>query len=364
MKKTVFFSGVFFLYFYIFYNQIYNKAGLFPSDLPDHISFGQQFLAGDNQLPHPGLYLLIFLVSLVSPFSFEESGILTLSILVVLISWIIYRFLTKYTDKALEYTSVLMIVTPIFVPFFNQLYLGQSSANVYHNPTLIAVKPFVYLSLIYFIKMLEKPTLLNVVLTGFILMASTVMKPNFVLVFIFTAPLYMLIKNVSFNRWFLLMATLVPTGSLLIYQYFRTYNLDDGGKIVFDFLGVWNLYSPSPLLSVVLSLSFPLGILVFRSKSVWNSRYLLFSWIGTIIAYLQFAVLAEEGIRYTHANFVWGVHMMVALLFLFSVIELIKWKIEVGNGNWKQTLVQTILAFHFCSGLYYLIAIILGNSYI
>ncbi|MNW44172.1 hypothetical protein D3C74_213950 [compost metagenome] len=363
MKKILFFSGVFSLYLYIFYNQIYHIDGRFLSDLPAHMSLGQQFLTGEKYLPHPGLYLLTFFVSLVSPFNFEESGILTLSILVVFISWIIYRFLIKYTDRALEYTGILMIVSPVFVPFFNQLYLGQASSNIYHNPTLIAVKPFVYLSLIYFIKMLEKPNYWNVTLTGLILVTSAIMKPNFMLIFIFAAPLYLLIKKVTLKKWTLLLFTLFPTGCLLIYQYLKTYNSDEGSMVVVDFLGVWNLYSPSPLLSILISLLFPLGILIFRHESVWKSSYLLFSWIGLIIAYLQFGLLAEDGIRYADGNFSWGVQIMVPLVFLFSVIELINWKVEVGKNNWKLALVQLTLAVHFYSGLYYLISIVIGNSY-
>jgi hypothetical protein len=43
-------------------------------------------------------------------------------------------------------TFALMVVTAIYVPFFNRsVYLGQGSPSLIHVPTIIVVKPFVFL---------------------------------------------------------------------------------------------------------------------------------------------------------------------------------------------------------------------------
>ncbi|MFD1885682.1 hypothetical protein [Paenibacillus wenxiniae] len=361
MKKNFFFVSVFSIYFYIFYSQMYRTEDGFFSDLPAHMDMAMQFFEGKGYLAHPGFYFLAKLLEIITPLDFKQASVCMLSIFATAIAYIIFKVIEKETEYAFEYTGMLMLVTAIFIPFFNHLYLGQASSNIYHNPTLIIVKPFAYLSLILFIRLLDQMNKKMFWWATIVLTLSVIMKPNFILAFLFTIPIYLLLKKANLKQWLLSAGMIVPTLFILAYQYVRTYNTETASSVVIDPFGVWNLWTPSPLFSFLLGTAFPLAIVIFRYRQVWNSKFLLCSWIGLVISYSQFILLAEGGYRFSHGNFAWGLQIFIALVFLFSVIEWIHWKKETFVG-WKMSLVNIIFSLHLVSGSYYLIRIMLGYS--
>lgn len=334
----------------------------FHSDLLVHMDIATQFFEGKGYIAHPGFYFISKLLEILSPLDFKQAAVCVLSIFATWIAYIIFKVLEKETEHALSYTGMLMLVTAIYIPFFNQLYLGQASSNIYHNPTLIIVKPFAYLALILFIQLLDNQNKKLFWLATIVLTLSVISKPNFILAFLFTIPIYLLLKKSNLKKWLISIGVIVPTIFILAYQYFQTYDTTTKSSVVIDPFGVWNLWTPSPLFSFLLGTAFPLTILIFRYRQVWNSKYLLCSWIGLIIAYVQFILLAEGGQRFGDGNFVWGLQIFISIVFLFSVIEWIHWRKETSTG-WKIGLVNIIISLHLMSGSYYLIRIMFGYSY-
>lgn len=341
---------------------MYRATDAFHSDLLAHMDIATQLFEGKGYLAHPGFYWIAKLLEVVSPLDFRQASVCVLSIFATLIAYIIFKVLEKETEHALVYTGMLMLVSAIYIPFFNHLYLGQASSNIYHNPTLIIVKPFAYLSLILFIRLLDQTNKKMFWWATIILTLSVIMKPNFILAFLFTIPIYLLLKKANLKHWLLSIAMIVPTLFILVYQYVRTYNTQTTSSVMIDPFGVWNLWTPSPLFSFFLGTAFPLAIVIFRYRQVWNSKFLLCSWIGLVISYSQFILLAEGGQRFGDGNFAWGLQIFIAMVFLFSVIEWIHWKKEIST-DWKMNLVNIIFSLHLVSGIYYLIRIMLGYSY-
>lgn len=55
-------------------------------------------------------------------------------------------------------------------------------------------------------------------------------------------------------------------------------------EIIFDFFGVWRLFTPNVLISILLANAFPLSLLVFRFKNVVHNNYLILAWFNLLIA--------------------------------------------------------------------------------
>lgn len=65
-------------------------------------------------------------------------------------------------------------------------------------------------------------------------------------------------------------------------------------EIIFDFFGVWRLFTPNVLISILLANAFPLSLLVFRFKNVVHNNYLILAWFNLLIAIGQFGFFAEK----------------------------------------------------------------------
>lgn len=384
----LFFAAIFFLCSILFYRQIYQIDRVnvrYVSDLPDHIKFAALMRGSQFSLPHPGFHVMILLASALLGISLEWSSILVLSGLVVFLSMIVFFVLYNGLRNGFQVgvilllTGALMLVTAVYAPFFNQsIYLGQGSPNLWHNPTIIAVKPFAFLSVLFFVRLVENKTSSKSVvalaaLTSFTLLVSTFIKPNFVLIFGPSIFLYVLYKN--FKDWTLywkLLVVMLPAVIALGYQFTMTFlsGTDvQAASVIVDFFGVWQLFSPNVFVSVILALAFPLSLAVFRFREMRQNDYLVLAWFLVIMGILQFGFLAESGERYRHANWSWGYNIALQILFVFSALDLFRWLKEVSfmpksKGEiYKIASVVTIFSLHLVSGCYYFLKLLGGGSY-
>ena len=123
-------------------------------------------------------------------------------------------------------------------------------------------------------------------------------------------------------------------------------------------------YSPNVSISLLISILFPLLVLIFRWKVAINNPYLLISWLSLIISISYYATLAEA-IAYEAGNFAWGCHLNIQLVFLFSFVEFISWVKELKNKTTAPVLIVAFSIFlHMISGAFYLIRLVLGYSYV
>lgn len=365
------YAGIFALYFYISYNQVYSPTG-FSSDLPSHILFANQFFHGQYPASYPGLYIIWFVVSHLLQLTTAQGAIIVDSLLAVAIA-IIIRKVLEYSQcseiEQLVYTAMLMIVTPIYVPFFNRsLYLGQINPTVYHNPTILAVKPFAYLSVLCYAKWFRtKSANRYFALAVLAILISIVMKPNFFLVFAPAAAIYLLLHGRRFEQWWKTGVIFVLAVVVLAVQYVITYDQPDTTShigLTHPFR-LWAIQSPNPLISILISVSFPLLILVFRWRHAVHNDYLMLSWLALCGGIVEYAMLAEKGQRFVHGNLGWGMDSVIPLVFLFSVVEWARWiRSERDQGaRWHLHLTGTALALHVVSGVFLLLMVAGGLNY-
>ena len=215
-------------------NSFTSPYGFNGETFKGHILLARSLLNGKNILPHPGYHILIIILSRSLGISLESSSVLLLSTCMVLISFMIYMILKesvkgKFDENVFLFmTFALMVVTAIYVPFFNKsVYLGQGSPNLINVPTIIVVKPFAFFCLIFFVRFLENSGQKSCkwyFLISFCLLLSALMKPSFILSFVPAAFVFIVFKY--FKQFHLYWKTLIlflPVLILLGFQYLMIY---------------------------------------------------------------------------------------------------------------------------------------------
>jgi uncharacterized membrane protein YidH (DUF202 family) len=397
LVRYLFFSSYFGLNFFLVYKQAF--AGLsrthYPSDLPLHIYLASQHMDGSAVGTHPGFQYLVSAVSHLLNLSLEHSSTLILPLFALATALVTYELLKRslrqenYSAHALLLaTGVLLIVSAIYAPFINpHIYLGQGSPNIWHNPTMTAMKPFALLTFLLLVNAIGDDKAHGhtrlYILAGISLLASAVFKPSFALVLIPSTCLLLVIKRRFDLLWKTALAFL-PCLVLLAFQYLTGYatgntgaetlTWEDGDKlqlfardrIVFDLLGVWRTMTPNIPVSILLGFAFPLSVLAFRFRRVVRDVPLCLAWIMTTVGLLQFSILAEVA-RYRHGNFMWGYLGAMSLLFAFSMVEYLRWLASSEQNSRIQRigliLSSILLSLHAVSGLFYLIRILSGGRY-
>ena len=273
------------------------------------------------------------------------------------------------------------LVSAIYVPFFNRFpYLGQGTPNVWHNPTQIAVRPFMVLffTMTYeeIAKVKESGFERNIplksgLLMAFVLVLTNLSKPSFVMVY-FPGIFFMMsawliryrLKNVKLTVQ--LAAVCIPSAALMLAQYLFIFVSEEGkgGGVAIIPFKVAGAYTPSITVSLLLLLAFPLYMLAVTIRRRAADAGNELSCCMLLAGLLERFLLAETGTRMYHGNFGWGYQASVTLFYLTAVRDY--GKQFIGSGKKKGPAfigASVLLALHLLSGIYYLYyMIVLGHK--
>ena len=104
--------------------------------------------------------MAVRIVNRLLPIGRENAGALVTACCIGLLAAILYQFLWKELKEQLSKMNIvfltigLLILTALYMPWFNrEVYLGQSSPTIWHNPTNMAVKPVSLIAFLYFLKL-------------------------------------------------------------------------------------------------------------------------------------------------------------------------------------------------------------------
>jgi hypothetical protein len=258
-------------------------------------------------------------------------------------------------------TLMLVLVTAIYMPFFNiNLYLGQSSPNTWHNPTIILSKPFAYMIFHLFPLLLcgAEGKIKKCVLISLLFVWCTVIKPSFALAFLPACGLYVLLRHLkSPQAYTRALMVALPVVLMMALQYFNTFGTGSESGIEIAFLKAMSMRTPNAYVSLLLVSAFPLCILLFRPVQCFRDDHLLLAWLTFLVALFQVAFLIETGPRMRDGNFGWGFQLALHLVFIYGMIELIRWIRQADyRNNWvriKLLVTTTVFSLHFVSGVYY-----------
>ena len=347
-------------------------SGMIAADTTQHIAFLDQYFKGLVYIPHPIWHTGVYYLSRLLEVDFGTGAALFTAFLITLYAIIIYKVAQDIDEnpgneaKWYLMTMIALTIGPFFIMGLNpHIYMGPGSPSVWHNVTLLTLQPLALLSVFFTVKFFKSDSLKYFVLAILVTIISIFAKPNFIIVFLPSLVVYMLLKKYFDKRQllFVLAAILLSVASL-VYQFMNQYESNSsstGGSVIFDFLGVWSLYTPSVTVSILMALGLPLLITLFNFKSVKKNEYIQFSWLLVLFSTILFACFAEGGKRFAEGNFSWSWHISLSLIYIFAIVEYFKQYFTMSSIV-RYPLLAMIL-YQVYVGWYFLIGMFNGISY-
>lgn len=253
----------------------------------------------------------------------------------------------------------LMMVGPLYVPTFNaNVFLGQDSPNIWHNPTNLMVRPFAVASVWLYAKFIDNDgnDYKKIVLFSIVLALSCFAKPSFAqaagFAFGMAAVIFVLCRKIDMKKFILIIISMLPALFIILWQFGNTFG-DGGGVEIAPFVVV-SASSPNWILSMILGFGFPFYVIIVCFKQIKNKTWFLITILYFLISKLESILLAEIGERRFHGNFNWAAQLSMFLMFLFSLTEYIGWSID----NYKKKKIICVIGWiiffcHLLVGLYY-----------
>ena len=345
-------------------------SGLVASDTGLHMSYIKQVIDG-GPYTHPLWHLGTHYLSMLLGVNYGTGATLFTTFLITLYTVIIYKVAQNLDanpgNEAKWYlvTMIALTIGPFFlVNYYSRIYMGAGSPSVWHNVTLLTVQPLALLSVFFTIKFFSSERFKYFVLAVIITTLSIFAKPNFIIVFLPSLVVYMLLKK-YFDKRKLQFALIIIFLSVAILANqlinLQEINSKDGGSIVFDFLGVWSIYTPSVLVSIAMALGLPLLITLFNYQSMKKNEYIKFTWLLVLFSTILFACFAEGGKRYSDGNFSWSWMISLSLIYIFTIIEYFK-QYSTMPGIVRYPLL-TMMLYQVYVGWYFVIGMFNGINF-
>lgn len=292
----------------------------------------------------------------------------------------------KWESLLLFLAFLINIVMPCYIRgFSNGRYIGMESANIWHNSTYIVMKPLALLCIILYVDLMEtyQETLSfrKWLLFSMTLVICTGVKPSFLVAFAPMMAIFLLvdlIKGIPFRKIFLFGLAVVPSLLVILLQNAVLFggNTGNGWEIRPGY--ALSMHSGYPLIAAVLSILFPLAVLVWNVKKLKINRWISFAWLMAFVGFVEVFLLCETGGRALDGNFMWGYSFAILMIFVVSVLL---WLADIqfvkscgfseqekkSNGNWLYkaylAVVSFVLLYHIYCGLYFYLNLLRGVSY-
>lgn len=368
-----------FVFYCTFLFQVWQSANPHVvSDVPFHVEFILKF---SSKHAFPAYSLWYRLVYAFSGFSdsymvLASTSIILLTLLVSAKYLISYYILSKDCSNKTMITLIsfaLIFVMPV-ISYYScsntasvcinnvHVYLGNIAPNQWHNSTLILAMPLNLILFYFSVKNIKSEKLSSFIVIGGLTMISILCKPNYALAFIPVLCTVIFISNVKAQQYLraIIKCSLIAFPALLTlaYQWYSTYINNDlfapGAKIIIAPFFVWSNYSPHIVISLLLSVAFPILVLLFYFRKM--DSYLKLSWLTFIVATFIMATFAEFP-NWGAWNFLWGAIAANYILFLYSANLLLKQPID-----WKSKLAYAVFGLHFVTGLLLLAGFFIGQK--
>ncbi|MBR2835085.1 MAG: hypothetical protein IKE43_05190 [Coriobacteriales bacterium] len=262
----------------------------------------------------------------------------------------------------------LCLVTPIYIPWYNEsLYVDQWSPVTWHNPTNFMVKPFALIAFCLVILILEKiKKKENIARKEYVFLTITVLlsvlaKPSFFQGFVPALGIYILIVLIytrfrDFKKYVLLCLCFLPGLIIVILQFYFAFYTGKGGGVGIGWMEAMS-QSHNPLIAVLLVLLFPLTYIILNINKCKINTPIQVSGLFTIVSWLEYALLFENGVRKYHSNFSWALQLSYTVLWVVTTALFFKDLKEMDMHNQKAFAKNTVLLIiwlaHLACGIYY-----------
>lgn len=330
---------------------------------------------GGVYTPHFLLQLAVAVLSGISTATLPHSTLIILSTAAITTAYLTARTLLAENPSPLLttfLTTALMLAAPLAIifPLDQHLYLGYISPNVFHNPTILLLKPLALISFLYAVKLFDRDKtcsgrdLLCCITTT---VACALVKPNFtiaILPALAVATVYRLTAGEHIKLKQLLFGFFLPAVIVLAVQYRMAFSASQlqgmysgSSSIIFAPLAVMRTYSTWLFSKLILSLAFPLSVLLCFFQAARKNLGLQLSWLAFLCGAAFTYLLAESGPRMYQGNFTWSAQITLFILFIFSAKLLISGECRAIQHYRKRLyLCGTILLGHLLFGSLFYIA--------
>lgn len=372
-------TGLYSILTYIIYTLFWPQAFVigFITDMEYHIARIMPIIRGEYYCPHSMLHYMVYWIHSVFEWLGSDMMLHDVMIWVQIVCFLLILELTHQVmkfylkDKYSYFTlliiaTTLMFVISIYTPgFYKLLYYGKYSPNTWHNPTTFLIKPIAiccFMGMYLYIKEYEltKNKLFLIVLSALFTLGIWA-KPSFAITYYPALFLFVVIYHTKEYKLYLkIFLILLPSLILLAFQYINTYyaaldNTSDlKDNIILTFFGFTRLWTKHVFISLLLAIAFPLSVIILDFKNAVKNRLLIFTWLFTLIGYLQVSFLAEK-IKFKEGAFVSGYNYSLFFLFIFSMIHFLNFAKEntKEKEQLKSAVILAIYCMHLLSGVYY-----------
>ena len=380
------------LFFYLFYNYIFNIA----YDIRTHTDFAIEASEGNFSSTYPLMYQCIGFMHRYFDWKIAICTVIAFAntVSILFISTISYQ-ITNKLKLSLFLGPVLILIGSIFNIFTKRFIIGTWTPNLLHNPTYIFLKPFALLVIVLLISILKQDDIYSyknkkeLILWGamsVVLAASALAKPSFAQIFLPAALIFYIAYNLINKpklKQFLTFSlkgiiAFLPTAGVLIWQYFTMIvnhqgYAEDSGLIFGGGYEVWKSATggESVAFSILCMAAFPILVTLFNFKKYMRDNTIVFSWLIFASGTAQFLFFSETGINKYSFNFCWGYSMGALILFVCTTAKFFKImndKKESGKkARWldiiKNAVCFLVFGMHLASGVYYHIHTLIGTTY-
>lgn len=306
------------------------------------------------------------------------------SALLLFCFWIIFYVYKRYYKMEKKWAQIfavaIMFVGPIYFPLVHKsYYIGQFTANPWHNPTSFAVKPIAVVTFFLYcwiynqhnkvIKKDKRMENLSLSIFSLCLFVSGYLKPNFYQVFVPALFAFCVIDvfRTKFKSFIFCLKTgiaVLPVCIMALLQYMISFTAV-GNKVMLRPFQVWSHFTPNILGSFIISMAFPIasyslgGRLKKRAKEDAAFPLSILFFLSAVSQFILFSF--EEG--WTSGDFVWGVYLATLIIFIVESSNNIKKCIRKEDVNIKTAIVFILFGLHVLCGIGYFCACYIFDSF-
>jgi hypothetical protein len=266
----------------------------------------------------------------------------------------------------------LMLAAPIniFTIGERRLYLGYIGINVYHNPTILLLKP---LALLLFWNITrktdDKRTTKDIIIVLILMTLTTMAKPSYTIcllpaIFIWSG--FKIYKKQFIDFRFLAIGVIMPALVVLTLQYLVTYSGGESAAISLAPLKAMLVFvrsAPMIIMMLILSILFPLSAILLFPELLSSDQRLVLAWFAFLAGIFFTYFLSETGERTSHGNFFWSGQITLFILFVQTTFSLLVYALRKGFYEIVReprfVVCMVVFGFHMLSGvLWYLAEVI------
>jgi hypothetical protein len=200
----------------------------------------------------------------------------------------------------------------------------------YHSPTMLLVKPFAVLQLIYAVRCLGSTSLLTkaqIAAGVLVSLLATFIKPSLSICILPALAILVAMRwaQKKFVDWAgLLLGIAIPTALILAWQFLVTYYSNETNAVKLLPFEVMKGYSNFLVLKFFLSVLFPLALSVVFFREVVRDVRMVLAWLVFIFGVIFTYLFAEIGPRMMEGNFTWSGEISLLLLFVVATLFFIE----------------------------------------